>query len=300
MPAAITRREATTAHASQDTGLVLGQQSLVMQVRTRVKMWMIVNQGKTPATNPPNATTPRAAMSASVAQAGSRFLGPPMAHTTPSVNKISPSPPGPRPLKSRARISLASLKESRTYAETSSLLQPRTPSRTSYRRWIISWRTRGTCLPCLLQSSTVLTGWEHILRELSKALSNGTLTFRTTAGTELSLEVKKQGDKNVTLRINQAKMLVNWDVVQNSGGSGPSVVGLVSSPGMGKLLVGAPLVLETEEQSVLHETHKGLLQEVSPVLLSDVITAFVSNTDTQNLSSPVTFETPMHVSPKRK
>ncbi|XP_015423564.1 PREDICTED: adhesion G protein-coupled receptor E2-like [Myotis davidii] len=84
-------------------------------------------------------------------------------------------------------------------------------------------------------------------------------------------------------------MLVNWDVVQDSGGSGPSVVGLVSSPGMGKLLVGAPLVLETEEQSVLNETHKGLLQEVSPVLLSDVITAFVSNTDTQNLSSPVTF-----------
>ncbi|ELK29771.1 EGF-like module-containing mucin-like hormone receptor-like 2 [Myotis davidii] len=120
------------------------------------------------------------------------------------------------------------------------------------------------------------------------------------ASAQDTIQVKKQGDKNVTLRINQAKMLVNWDVVQNSGGSGPSVVGLVSSPGMGKLLVGAPLVLETEEQSVLHETHKGLLQEVSPVLLSDVITAFVSNTDTQNLSSPVTFETPMHVSPKRK
>ncbi|ELK37341.1 EGF-like module-containing mucin-like hormone receptor-like 2, partial [Myotis davidii] len=107
--------------------------------------------------------------------------------------------------------------------------------------------------------------------------------------TELSLEVKEQGDKNVTLSVHQVKMLVNWDVVQNSGGSGPAVVGLVSSPGMGKLLVEAPLVLETEEQSVLHETHKGLLQEVSPVLLSDVISAFVSNKDTQNLSSPVTF-----------
>ncbi|XP_006754287.1 PREDICTED: adhesion G protein-coupled receptor E2 [Myotis davidii] len=106
---------------------------------------------------------------------------------------------------------------------------------------------------------------------------------------KLSLEVKEQGDKNVTLSVHQVKMLVNWDVVQNSGGSGPAVVGLVSSPGMGKLLVEAPLVLETEEQSVLHETHKGLLQEVSPVLLSDVISAFVSNKDTQNLSSPVTF-----------
>ncbi|XP_014388792.1 PREDICTED: adhesion G protein-coupled receptor E2 [Myotis brandtii] len=138
-------------------------------------------------------------------------------------------------------------------------------------------------------ATNLLTGWEHILRELSKALSNGTLTFRTAAGTELSLEVKKQGDKNVTLSINQAKMLVNWDVVQDSGGSGPAVVGLVSSPGMGKLLLEAPLFLETEKQSVLNETHKGLQQEVSPVLLSDVISAFVSNKDTQNLSSPVTF-----------
>ncbi|XP_070270062.1 adhesion G protein-coupled receptor E2-like [Myotis yumanensis] len=141
----------------------------------------------------------------------------------------------------------------------------------------------------LCVATNLLTGWEHVLRELSKALPNGPLTFRTAAGTELSLEVKKQGDKNVTLSINQGKMLVNWDEVQDSGGSGPAVVGLVSSPGMGKLLVGAPLVLETEEQSVLNETHKGLQQEVSPVLLSDIKSAFVSNKDTQNLSSPVTF-----------
>ncbi|XP_059552644.1 adhesion G protein-coupled receptor E2-like [Myotis daubentonii] len=138
-------------------------------------------------------------------------------------------------------------------------------------------------------ATNLLTGREHVLRELSKALPNGPLTFRTAAGSELSLEVKEQGDKNVTLSNNQAKMLVNWDVVQDSGDSGPAVVGLVSSPGMGKLLVGAHLVLETEAQSVLNETHKGLLQKDSPVLLSDVMSAFVSNKDTQNLSSPVTF-----------
>ncbi|XP_036158627.1 LOW QUALITY PROTEIN: adhesion G protein-coupled receptor E2-like [Myotis myotis] len=138
-------------------------------------------------------------------------------------------------------------------------------------------------------ATNLLTGREHVLRELSKALPNGPLTFRTAAGTELSLEVKEQGDKNVILSNNQAKMLVNWDVVQDSGASGSSVVGLVSSPGMGKLLVEAHLVLETEEQSVLNETDKGLLQKDSPVLLSDVMSAFVSNKDTQNLSSPVTF-----------
>lgn len=74
--------------------------------------------------------------------------------------------------------------------------------------------------------------------------------------------------------------------------AGTSVVGLVSSPGMGKLLAEAPLVLETEEQVVLHETQKG----ISPILLSDVVSAFVSNQNTQNLSPPVTFVF-KHVSP---
>lgn len=71
--------------------------------------------------------------------------------------------------------------------------------------------------------------------------------------------------------------------------AGPSVVGLVSTPGVGKLLAEAPLVLETENQAVLHETHKGLQQKASPILLSDVISVFVSSNNTQNFSSPVTF-----------
>lgn len=88
---------------------------------------------------------------------------------------------------------------------------------------------------------------------------------------------------------NRAKMLLNWETVQGSADSGPSVVGLVSTPGMGKLLAEAPLVQDHERQEVVWETHKDLLQEVTHVLLSDVITAFSSNNDTQNLSSPVTF-----------
>lgn len=70
--------------------------------------------------------------------------------------------------------------------------------------------------------------------------------------------------------------------------AGPSVVGLISTPGMGKLLAEASLVLET---------HKGLLQGVSPVLVSDVNSAFLSNKDTEDLSSPVTFIFSHHVSP---
>ena len=71
--------------------------------------------------------------------------------------------------------------------------------------------------------------------------------------------------------------------------AGPSVVGLVSTPGMGKLLTEAPLVLESEKQAVLHGKQKGVLQGVPSVLLSDVISAFTSNRDTENLSSLITF-----------
>ncbi|XP_012584394.1 PREDICTED: EGF-like module-containing mucin-like hormone receptor-like 2 [Condylura cristata] len=71
--------------------------------------------------------------------------------------------------------------------------------------------------------------------------------------------------------------------------TGPAVLGLVSIPGMGKLLTEAPLALESEKQDVLHETHKRFLRNVSSVLLSDVISAFMSSNATQNLHSPVTF-----------
>ena len=78
--------------------------------------------------------------------------------------------------------------------------------------------------------------------------------------------------------------------------AGPSVVGFVSIPGMGKLLAEAPLVLDPERQEVVRETHKNLLQEVTHVLLSDVVTTFFSSNDTQNLSFSVTFIF-NHVSP---
>ncbi|XP_064454580.1 adhesion G protein-coupled receptor E2-like isoform X1 [Mirounga angustirostris] len=138
-------------------------------------------------------------------------------------------------------------------------------------------------------ATNLLVGLEDVLRNLSQALPNGTLTFNASAGTDLSLKVREQGDRNVILSQSQVKMLLNWDVVHESDDSGPSVVGLVSTPGMGKLLAEARLVLEAEMQAVLHGAHKGVLRGVSSVLLSHVISAFMSNRDTQNLSSPITF-----------
>nr|XP_012422466.1 PREDICTED: EGF-like module-containing mucin-like hormone receptor-like 2 [Odobenus rosmarus divergens] len=138
-------------------------------------------------------------------------------------------------------------------------------------------------------ATNLLVGLEHVLRNLSQTLPNGTLTFNASAGTNLSLKVREQGDRNVILSQNQVKMLLNWDVMHESDDSDLSVVGLVSTPRMGKLLAEAPLVLEPERQAVLHGTHKGVLRGVSPVLLSNVISAFMGNRETQNLSSPITF-----------
>ncbi|XP_045709439.1 adhesion G protein-coupled receptor E2-like isoform X3 [Phyllostomus hastatus] len=130
-------------------------------------------------------------------------------------------------------------------------------------------------------ATNLLSGLEDVLRGLSKDLSNGPLTLHAPAGTELSLMVQEeQGVGAVTLGQSQAKMQLDWNVVQKSSDLGPSVVGLISTPGMGKLLAEASLVLET---------HKGFLQGVSPILVSDVNSAFLSNKDTEDLSSPVTF-----------
>ncbi|KAM5308513.1 adhesion G protein-coupled receptor E2-like isoform 5-T5 [Glossophaga mutica] len=138
-------------------------------------------------------------------------------------------------------------------------------------------------------ATNLLSGLEDVLRGLSKDLSNGPLTLHAPAGTELSLMVQEeQGVGAITLGQSQAKMQLDWDVVQKSSDLGPSVVGLISTPEMGKLLVEASLVLET---------HTGLQQGVSPILVSDVNSAFLSNKDTQDLSSPVTFTFSHHMNP---
>ncbi|KAB0340115.1 hypothetical protein FD754_023396 [Muntiacus muntjak] len=80
-------------------------------------------------------------------------------------------------------------------------------------------------------------------------------------------------------------MMLTWGTVHDSGDSGLAVVGLLSTPGMHRFLAEAPLVLDAEEQATLHETHRGLLQETSHILLSDVISAFI----TKDFRSPVTF-----------
>uniref|UniRef100_A0A8D0PIB7 GAIN-B domain-containing protein n=1 Tax=Sus scrofa TaxID=9823 RepID=A0A8D0PIB7_PIG len=138
-------------------------------------------------------------------------------------------------------------------------------------------------------ATNLLFGLENVLRGLSKALHNGSATFTSSAGTEFSLKVMEEEDRNITLTQNQTKMLLTWDTLHESSDSGPIVVGLVSTPGMRKLLANVSLVLDTEEEIVLHEMQMVLRQEISPILLSNVVSAFINRNNTQNLNSPVTF-----------
>uniref|UniRef100_A0A8C9PGY6 Adhesion G protein-coupled receptor E2 n=1 Tax=Spermophilus dauricus TaxID=99837 RepID=A0A8C9PGY6_SPEDA len=135
----------------------------------------------------------------------------------------------------------------------------------------------------------LLKGLESALRNLSRGLPEGTATFNYSAGTQLSLEVQERGAGNVTLSLNQAKIQLNWNLAQES-----------ALRGMDKLLAEAPLVLEPEKQVAPHGTHEDLLPRVSPVLLSDVVSAFLSSNNTQNLSSPVTFTFSHPVTPRHK
>ncbi|KAM7241797.1 hypothetical protein CapIbe_006268, partial [Capra ibex] len=137
--------------------------------------------------------------------------------------------------------------------------------------------------------TNLLFGLENVLRGVSKALPKGSFNFSSSAGIELSLEVQAPSYRNITLIQNQTRMMLTWDTVHDSGDSGLAVVGLLSTPGMDRFLAEAPLVLDAEEPTTLRETHRGLLQETSHILLSDVISAFITNKDTESLRSPVTF-----------
>uniref|UniRef100_A0A5F8HER1 Adhesion G protein-coupled receptor E5 n=1 Tax=Monodelphis domestica TaxID=13616 RepID=A0A5F8HER1_MONDO len=77
-----------------------------------------------------------------------------------------------------------------------------------------------------------------------------------------------------------------------------AVIGLFSTKKLETLLADAPLALDPEKQRALQqENEDALVGGGIPILLSAVSTAFLSNRDTQNLSSPVTFAFSHEVKP---
>ncbi|XP_006874388.1 PREDICTED: EGF-like module-containing mucin-like hormone receptor-like 2 [Chrysochloris asiatica] len=91
----------------------------------------------------------------------------------------------------------------------------------------------------------------------------------------LYLEVQEQRVRNVTLNQKNTMMSLNLDAAQESEDSGPFVAGLVSIPGMGKLMTKA--------------TIQDTFMNFSSNMVSNVTSAFLSINNTQKLKSPVTF-----------
>ncbi|XP_045406757.1 adhesion G protein-coupled receptor E5 isoform X2 [Lemur catta] len=140
-----------------------------------------------------------------------------------------------------------------------------------------------------LIATHLLSGLEEVLRALAKTLPEEPVTYRSPSGTELTLIIQEQGNKNVTMGQSHARMLLNWAVAARAGDSGPTVAGIFSSQNMKKLLANASLDLEPKKQAQLEETHESPVHGAQVRILSAVNSVFLSNTNTEKLASPITF-----------
>ncbi|XP_032481380.1 CD97 antigen isoform X3 [Phocoena sinus] len=131
----------------------------------------------------------------------------------------------------------------------------------------------------------LFSGLEQILRTLAKAMSEGSFIYHSPGDTELSLMVQKQGNGNITVGQSQARMLLDWAVAAGAEKSGPTVVGILSSPNMQKLLANASLDLDSEKQTELEEIYESPVRGAQLRLLSAVNLVFLSNTNTDKLNS---------------
>ncbi|XP_012496851.1 PREDICTED: CD97 antigen [Propithecus coquereli] len=145
----------------------------------------------------------------------------------------------------------------------------------------------------------LLSGLEDVLRALAKTMPEEPVTYRSPSGTELSLVIQEQGNKNVTMGQSHARMLLNWAVAARAGDPGPSVAGIFSSQNMEELLANASLDLEPEKQAQLEEIHEGPVHGAQVRILSAVNSVFLSNTNTEKLASPITFAF-SHTHPQHK
>uniref|UniRef100_A0A7N5JL90 Adhesion G protein-coupled receptor E5 n=1 Tax=Ailuropoda melanoleuca TaxID=9646 RepID=A0A7N5JL90_AILME len=98
-----------------------------------------------------------------------------------------------------------------------------------------------------------LLGLETVLRTLAKAMPGDSFTYLTSSDT------------------------------------GPTVMGILSSRNMEKLLAKASMELEPEKKAELQKKYQRPVHGAQPLLLSPVNLVFLSNTNTEKLDSPVIF-----------
>ncbi|XP_025718875.1 adhesion G protein-coupled receptor E5 isoform X3 [Callorhinus ursinus] len=140
-----------------------------------------------------------------------------------------------------------------------------------------------------LMATHFLLGFEAVLRTLAKAMPGASFTYLSPSNTELSLMIQERGDGNITMGQSHARMLLDWAVATGGRDSGPTVMGILSSCNMQKLLANASLELEPEKKVELNKIHQSPFRGAKPRLLSAVNLVFLSNTNTEKLDSPVTF-----------
>ncbi|XP_005381148.1 PREDICTED: CD97 antigen isoform X1 [Chinchilla lanigera] len=140
-----------------------------------------------------------------------------------------------------------------------------------------------------LVATWLLSKLEDTLRSLAQALPEGSFTYSLPSSTEMSLMVKENGSGNVTVGQSHARMLLDWAVVTGAEDSSPAVVGILSIQHMEELLANASLALEPEKLAQLTEAHERPVRGARATLLSAVNSVFLSNTNTDQLASPVTF-----------
>ncbi|XP_064136876.1 adhesion G protein-coupled receptor E5 isoform X1 [Loxodonta africana] len=145
-------------------------------------------------------------------------------------------------------------------------------------------------------ATNLLLGLEQVLRTLAQALPEPSFTYRSPSKTELSLMIQKQekdGNRSVIVGQSHARMQLKWAVAaqdKDSGdGHGHTVVGILSSPNMKRLLANASLDMEPSKKAKLEETHENPVHGAQLKVLSAVNSVFLSNTNTEKLDSPVTF-----------
>ncbi|XP_058583691.1 adhesion G protein-coupled receptor E5 isoform X3 [Neofelis nebulosa] len=135
----------------------------------------------------------------------------------------------------------------------------------------------------------LLSELERVLRTLAKAMPGASFTYHSPLNTELALMIQEQGDGYTTIGQSHARMLLDWAVAAAARDSDPTVMGILSSWKMQKLLANASLELDPEMKAKLKDLHQSPVRGAKYKLLSAVNLVFLSNTNTEHLDSPVTF-----------
>uniref|UniRef100_A0A8C5NVM0 CD97 antigen n=1 Tax=Jaculus jaculus TaxID=51337 RepID=A0A8C5NVM0_JACJA len=144
-------------------------------------------------------------------------------------------------------------------------------------------------------ATQLLADLEQTLRTLAQSLPKGS-THMSSSKTELSLMIKEPENREVTtVGHKQAWMKMDWAVATRaeSPGNGYAVAGILSSPSLHKLLVNASLDLG-KTQAELEKFYDSPVLGAQVMVLSNVNSVFLSNTETQALTSPVNFTFSYH------